>query len=838
METNENTGNVSHKKENINNREVDLINGSKIIQFPYEEVLSIINKAILFIKNASHNQQKLLDDLSWVIKIITSRTLYVYKIGEEEKAAKNGKRNSVFSKYLKFVTKYHDEIIEMNQNNIFKHDLNDGKSDNILLSSSIKLKKPPAENIRNSVRKKDKIFIKNDKIENYEDFKNNKNNNNNLQIINGYILNNENNENNFKENNNKFNNYIIKNKIYNANINNQNKLSKLNNSLNDNVKAHLIEMHKKSPSNPKLTKEELKYFLDIKNVMKDYYISTFTQNNPKVNSYSKNPKNFNPKISETIYQHNRNTKLPQIAKKYFSPNSDNSANFKNDIKNYSKNINFSGDYYNNIKPSKKLYKINNNLSIENPNSKNDLREKDINKSVSNEKNFELNKNENTSTKEEKIMNTKKNKEEDKMIISGEIISDNIMNVKPQKKKSFLGEKKSKNARLLSKLNNTENINNKSIQEETTQIIPFKSLIDKYQDQIKNIMDRNFNIFELKKIVGYNKVMPIMGTVILKNFGLVDDNIISVKKLENFLNSLNNKYLETTLYHNSIHGTDVTQTLSTYFLDSNIEEICQTKVLDLLGVFISALGHDVGHPGLTNNYHINACTELALNYNDISCLENFHASLLFRILREDKNNIFEKIDTQNYKPLRKRIISQILATDMANHGKVMSLIKSKIDLYQLENEGIDDIKKKTKFVLLSGNEKTKFDEQQSLLDYLIHAADLAHNTKIFNISLKWVQLLSEEYWLQGDKEKQEHLPISFLCDRKKFDIPNSQVGFIKGFVVTTFDCLVTMFPSLKYTTENAENNIKEWSNLIDLKRYKGWTPKNSSKNLNKEEEKDC
>ena len=111
------------------------------------------------------------------------------------------------------------------------------------------------------------------------------------------------------------------------------------------------------------------------------------------------------------------------------------------------------------------------------------------------------------------------------------------------------------------------------------------------------------------------------------------------------------------------------------------------------------------------------------------------------------------------------------------------------------------KKKHKFVLLSGNEKTKFDEQQSLLDYLIHSADLAHNTKPFNISIKWVELLTEENWLQGDKEKKENLPISFLCDREKFDIPNSQVGFIKGFVITTYEYLVAMFPSLKYTIEN-------------------------------------
>ena len=62
------------------------------------------------------------------------------------------------------------------------------------------------------------------------------------------------------------------------------------------------------------------------------------------------------------------------------------------------------------------------------------------------------------------------------------------------------------------------------------------------------------------------------------------------------------------------------------------------------------------------------------YNDISCLENYHTSRLFRIVREKENNIFEKLSVIDYKSLRKRIVNMILATDMANHGKVMSVIK--------------------------------------------------------------------------------------------------------------------------------------------------------------------
>ena len=342
-----------------------------------------------------------------------------------------------------------------------------------------------------------------------------------------------------------------------------------------------------------------------------------------------------------------------------------------------------------------------------------------------------------------------------------------------------------------------------------------NLLKDIQYPTSRILEKTFNIFELKEVVGYNKVLPIMGKVILDAFGLDVDEIISTKKLEPFLNSISNQYIETTLYHNSMHGADVTHSVCLYFLNSNAEEICQSLVLDLLGILISALGHDLGHPGLTNPFHINSSSELALTYNDASCLENYHASKLFRTIRNPETDIFERLSVQDYRTIRKRMIGNILATDMANHGKIMTVIKSRISLNMAEN--------KQQFELLSGNEKTKFEEQQSLFDFLIHAADLAHNTKLFSISLKWVELLSEEFWLQGDKEKSMNLPVSFLCDRESYNIPKSQVGFIKGFIIPTYECLVNLFPSLNYTLVNAKTNLNKWQRLANKGRLKGWTP---------------
>ena len=375
--------------------------------------------------------------------------------------------------------------------------------------------------------------------------------------------------------------------------------------------------------------------------------------------------------------------------------------------------------------------------------------------------------------------------------------------------------------------------NKSVEKkEIISKIALNKLIDENFNDMKNIIDKDFDLFNFKSKVGHRNVLPLMCHFILKSLGLIDKRIMTLSKLESFLYSVNDNYKDSTLYHNSLHGADVTQSLFVYFINSNAEQICEMSVLDLLGMIISTMAHDLGHPGLTNNFHINASTDLALTYNDSSCLENYHCSFLFKILRKTENNILENLNVDNYKSIRKRMISQILATDLANHGQVRSLIRRKLKLYHEQFEKEKD-KSKT-FILLSGNEKTKFDEQQILLNYLIHMADLGHNCKKYEISKKWIKLLCEEFWIQGDKEKNLKIPVSFLCDREKIDVPTSQVNFLRGFILSSFDTLVEMFPKLKYNIDNANNNIKEWQKLLEQKRFTGWTPKKEKEKEEKDE----
>jgi 3',5'-cyclic-nucleotide phosphodiesterase len=86
--------------------------------------------------------------------------------------------------------------------------------------------------------------------------------------------------------------------------------------------------------------------------------------------------------------------------------------------------------------------------------------------------------------------------------------------------------------------------------------------------------------------------------------------------------------------------------------------------DALTLLISAIGHDVGHPGVNNVFLIKLNAPLAQLYNDSSVLEAFHCAAFSQILRRHWPAAFR--DTN----LRKLGISTILATDMGVHFKFM------------------------------------------------------------------------------------------------------------------------------------------------------------------------
>ena len=739
----------------------NIILNTDIITTPCEKVLSIIRQAKNFIFNITKTQSKLIQNLEWCIKVITSHSLYSYELKEKEAINQISQGNPEFKQLVDFVSEYNEKVIKMNR----KYNI---LSDKLLQKSSTKLNKRKIER-KNSFGEKDSHFSK---VLNLEDLEKQ---NKSIDKIN---------DSKFKDK--AFerrktvkipslqNSLLFNNTIENTNNTNSNYNKFLKNEKNNPFSEGIL----KGKISLKKGKKKFININDEKNVNK----TNINNNNDSISN-----SDISSKFNNSNYLINKLTKINNNSKKKFNKNNQKflvSFNHSNYLNKKTKNM----------FPS--VQKI--SITINNDNN-GDKNLSDYNQRKTSNNHYNSVNSVNISLTNSIVYSNNNSSSNN---------STNINSTNNNRKESH--KKKSQN--LPSKAKSRKNIPHFK---EFSYLKFENKLIHEGYDISKLITEKNFDIFKLKDLIEYNNVLPMVGRTILENLGLLDEDILNTSKLDQFLISVSNEYKQKTLYHNSMHGSDVTHSVYIFITHSNAEKIAKTNVLDLLSIIIAALGHDIAHPGLTNTFHINDSTDIAITYNDISVLENFHASTLFRTLRKTENNIFEKLTTIDYKMIRKRMISEILATDMANHGKVISLIKSKI----IVNENNE-----YKLNLLSGNEQSKIEEQQCLLDYMIHLADLAHNTKLFEISLKWVELLSEEFWKQGDLEKELNLPVSFLCDREDVNIPKSQKGFISGYVIPTFETLVTIFPTLRFTLDNANSNLKEWQKLMDEGRKRGWTPK--------------
>ena len=318
--------------------------------------------------------------------------------------------------------------------------------------------------------------------------------------------------------------------------------------------------------------------------------------------------------------------------------------------------------------------------------------------------------------------------------------------------------------------------------------------------INSLFDfQNFDIFILKEKLGLENVMPFLGKEIIKKIDIM--HFFDESKIDNFLMVVSKTYQNTkALYHTSLHGVDVCY--STLLILTNLRDnenkIPGVSELDIVSLIIAALTHDIGHPGLTNKFMINSKNELSIIYNDQSVLENFHCAKTFQLLENNDINIFSNFSKEDFLLLRKKMIGEILATDMSFHFKIVNEYKEY---------------KKTKDVK----------SEQDQLNFITHIADLFHNYRKFEISLKWVEVLSNEFWNQGDKEKELGLPISFLCDREDIDVPKSQVGFLNTFSLPIINELVEVNIKFEQLKKNALNNLNKWEKLQKEKRKRGWTP---------------
>ncbi|XP_068032284.1 3',5'-cyclic-AMP phosphodiesterase 4D isoform X5 [Anomalospiza imberbis] len=311
-------------------------------------------------------------------------------------------------------------------------------------------------------------------------------------------------------------------------------------------------------------------------------------------------------------------------------------------------------------------------------------------------------------------------------------------------------------------------------------------------ELEDLNKWGLQVFRVAELSGNRPLTVIMHAIfqerdLLKTFKIPVDTLIT------YLMTLEDHYHADVAYHNNIHAADVVQSTHVLLSTPALEAVF-TDLEILAAIFASAI-HDVDHPGVSNQFLINTNSELALMYNDSSVLENHHLAVGFKLLQEENCDIFQNLTKKQRQSLRKMVIDIVLATDMSKHMNLLADLKTMVETKKVTSSG----------VLLLDN----YSDRIQVLQNMVHCADLSNPTKPLHLYRQWTDRIMEEFFRQGDRERERGMEISPMCDKHNASVEKSQVGFIDYIVHPLWETWADLVhPDAQDILDTLEDN-REW-----------------------------
>ncbi|XP_071828467.1 cGMP-specific 3',5'-cyclic phosphodiesterase-like isoform X3 [Apostichopus japonicus] len=292
--------------------------------------------------------------------------------------------------------------------------------------------------------------------------------------------------------------------------------------------------------------------------------------------------------------------------------------------------------------------------------------------------------------------------------------------------------------------------------------------------------------------------------------LVDKFHIPYKVLCRWLLSVRKNY-RPVIYHNWRHAFNVAQTMFSLIKVGGIQPLLHP--LEMLGLLVACLCHDLDHRGTNNTFQTKTASPLALLYST-STMEHHHFDHSIMILNSEGNNIFQALSPEEYREVIQVLESAILSTDLAIY------FKKRNNFFKLIEQGERQFQKNEEKDLLRG--------------MMMTACDVSAIAKPWEIQRDVAELVFSEFFEQGDMERQQlqEEPIAMMDRKKKDELPKMQVGFIDAICMPVYKNFAEMNPGMRPLLDGVSRNRVEWE-LLATEWARGsstslQTPKNSVK----------
>ncbi|AWO96726.1 putative dual 3'-5'-cyclic-AMP and -GMP phosphodiesterase 11A-like [Scophthalmus maximus] len=306
---------------------------------------------------------------------------------------------------------------------------------------------------------------------------------------------------------------------------------------------------------------------------------------------------------------------------------------------------------------------------------------------------------------------------------------------------------------------------------------------------------HFNDFSLD-----NDAMITASLRMFQELGVVQKFKIDYEVLCRWLLTVRKNY-RTVVYHNWRHAFNVSQCMFAIITTASFRDVLSDA--EILALMVGCLCHDLDHRGTNNAFQAKTGSALALLYGTSATLEHHHFNHAVMILQSEGHNIFANLCSKEYSNMMQLLKQAILSTDLTLH-----------------------FERRSKFFecVLSGNFSwTDEGHREVLRSMLMTACDLGAVTRPWKISKQVAELVTSEFFEQGDRERSElKLTPAAIFDRnRKDELPALQLDWIDGICKPLYQSLLKINRKLQPMVDGIDGNRKKWQELC-------WTYQHTSR----------
>ncbi|TMW56703.1 hypothetical protein Poli38472_006713 [Pythium oligandrum] len=318
-------------------------------------------------------------------------------------------------------------------------------------------------------------------------------------------------------------------------------------------------------------------------------------------------------------------------------------------------------------------------------------------------------------------------------------------------------------------------------------------------RVVNMVSRQFGTSELDlivlhELVGGNSIV-FVGMLV---FECIDsgEEYLDLQHLPELLQHIQTRYQSNNPFHNACHAADVLHSLFVLLWTTELGR--RIAVHNQIGVLLAAIMHDVEHIGLTNDFLLRTNHEIAVKFGTPAPMEEMHIAVAVDMIKAPLFQAMSKLSSEQQEEVLAITRETIRSTALCHQKEMLRDIAGvPSDVWQHEESMILPINLQT-----------------LVLRCAMHVSDISQTMKPFSIHEKWVGLLNEEHFRQGDVDRLMQLavcpPLCFRDQWTRDAFIQSQVGFLEFLVAPAARALNSIpWMDVEPMVDQLQQNINKW-----------------------------